>query len=117
MLPPFMQEPDRPDNDMITANLRRIRAELYRVMESAERFDGTSTNQSTVAALIRQIEIMARRQGLSAEEKMTVLAYEALQAIERMNDLMIEKYSTATIPRSVIFEQGGLQQSNAFQPR
>lgn len=116
MLPPFfIEEPERPNHAEITANLRNIRVDLMRVLQRSERFDGNQRNQSTVAVLMRQVMTMASRCGLSQEEAMTVLAYEALRAVERVNDQMLE-FHQVMMPTSIILARGGLQESNAMQP-
>jgi hypothetical protein len=90
MLPPFLQEPDRPDNDAINVKLRNIRAEFIRVLHTGRRFDEKGKAPSMAPALMRNVMEMASRNGLSPEEALLVLSYEALQTIERMAEQLLE---------------------------
>lgn len=116
MLPPFMQEPDRPNNDEITANLRRIRAEFLRVLHTGRRFDGQSKQPSTAPVIMRNVMDMASQVGLSPEEALLILSYEALKMVEQQQGMLLEFLLTNPRP-SLMSWPDGLQQSNAFQPR
>lgn len=116
MLPPFMQEPDRPNNDEITANLRRIRAEFLRVLQTGRRFDGQGKQPSITPAIMRNVMNMASHAGLSPEEALLILSYEALKMVEQQQDMLLEFHLTNPRPRLMDWP-GGLQESNAMQHR
>jgi hypothetical protein len=98
MLPPFMQEPDRPDNDAITANMRRIRGEFIRVLHTGGRFDGKNRQPSIAPVLMRNVMDMASQAGLSPEEALLILSYEALIKVEQMQDQLMEYHLLTPVP-------------------
>lgn len=114
MLPPFLEESNRPHHEEITNNLRAMRAELIRVLHTGRRFDGRSTTPSVASPLMREVMEMASHGGLSGEEAFLVLAYESLNMIERMGDQMLEFQLTQPHPTLRTKLRGGLQRSNTW---
>lgn len=95
---PFLEESNRPNNDAITGNLRKIRAEVIHVLHTGRRFDGKDKMPSVAGTLMRQVMDIASHDGLSAEEAFLLLSYEALRTIERMNDQLLEYHLTTPRP-------------------
>lgn len=111
-----MQEPNRPDNDAITAHMRKIRGEFIAVLHRGGRFDGKNAKMPSIApALMRNVMNMASANGLSPEEALLVLSFEALKMVELLNDQILEYHLTTPHPRLMDWP-GGLRQSNAMHP-
>lgn len=58
--------------------------------------------------VIRKVEIMARREGLSGEDEMTVLAYAALGMLEDSYRRDIERVMNTSAPPMVVVPSGGM---------
>lgn len=54
--------------------------------------------------IVRQVFCLAEINGLSGEDKMTVLAFEALKALEHCKDLILEQVSLSPAP--IIIRKG-----------
>lgn len=92
-------------NDENILNTRKIRKQILDCAYGRAPLNKSMGNDSMVCALIRQTLNLAARDGLSGEDTMTILAFNALLQLETLYNQELEKARLSIKPH-FIFANG-----------
>jgi hypothetical protein len=88
---------------MTSEDIRKMRLKITLAAYRGERFDDGDGNGSLIACAIAGAAIRAGEAGgLSGEDTMTLLAFEALKCAEKLMDLEVQRAMLELPPRSIV---------------
>ena len=88
---------------MDTVDTRELRAKIHLAGYRGQRIDG-GHSPAFVSALVRNVLVTAERNGLSGDDTMTWLAYEALKALEECQGREMQRAMLDPAPRLVVLK-------------